>query len=58
MRKETAIGHQYVKPETYDGVPYGGYFTQDEVREIVRYATERYIEVIPEIDMPGHMVAA
>ena len=42
----------------YDGKPYGGYFTQDEVRDIVRYATERYIEVIPEIDMPGHMVAA
>ena len=41
-----------------DGKPHGGFFTQDEVREIVRYATERYIEVIPEIDMPGHMVAA
>ena len=58
MRKETAIGHQYIKPETYDGKPHGGYFTQDEVREVVRYAAERYIEVIPEIDMPGHMVAA
>ena len=58
MRKETAIGHQYIKPETYDGKPHGGYFTQDEVREVVHYAAERYIEVIPEIDMPGHMVAA
>ena len=59
MRKETVIG-RYNKKETpkYDGKPYGGYFTQDEVRDIVRYATERYIEVIPEIDMPGHMVAA
>ena len=58
-RKETLIG-RYSKKETpkYDGKPYGGYFTQDEVREIVRYAAERYIEVIPEIDMPGHMVAA
>ena len=58
-RKETLIG-SYSKKETpkYDGKPYGGYFTQDEVREIVRYAAERYIEVIPEIDMPGHMVAA
>ena len=59
QRKETIVG-RYNKKETpkYDGKPYGGYFTQEEVRDIVRYATERYIEVIPEIDMPGHMVAA
>ena len=59
QRKETIVG-RYNKKETpkYDGKPYGGYFTQDEVRDIVRYAAERYIEVIPEIDMPGHMVAA
>ena len=59
MRKETAVGlHNKKEAPKYDGKPYGGYFTQDEVREIVRYASERYIEVIPEIDMPGHMVAA
>lgn len=58
MRKETIIGRNTSKGAKYDGKPYGGYFTQDEVREIVRYAAERYIEVIPEIDMPGHMVAA
>jgi hexosaminidase len=52
------VGHNSIKPIKYDGKPYGGYFTQDQVREIVRYATERYIDVIPEIDMPGHMVAA
>ena len=59
VRKETQVG-RYSKKETpkYDGKPYGGYFTQEQVRDIVRYATERYIEVIPEIDMPGHMVAA
>ena len=59
MRKETQVG-RYSRKETpkYDGKPYGGYFTQEQVRDIVRYATERYIEVIPEIDMPGHMVAA
>ena len=63
MRKETAIygtnpknGRTHITG--YDGKPHGGYFTQEQVREIVRYATERYIEVIPEIDMPGHMVAA
>ena len=42
----------------YDSVPVSGYYTQEEAREIVRYAAERYITVIPEIDMPGHMQAA
>ena len=41
-----------------DGTPYGGSFTKEELREIVRYARERYITVIPEIDMPGHMMSA
>ena len=58
VRKETLVGLQTKKNNNYDGKPYGGFYTQDEVRDIVRYATERYIEVIPEIDMPGHMVAA
>ena len=59
IRKQTMVGRYSRKVEPkYDGKPYGGFFTQDEVRDIVRYATERYIEVIPEIDMPGHMVAA
>lgn len=40
-----------------DGVPVGGYFSQDDVKEIVRYAAERYIEIIPEIDLPGHTLA-
>ncbi len=41
-----------------DGVPVDGFYTQEEAREIVRYAAERFITVIPEIDMPGHMMAA
>lgn len=41
-----------------DGIPYGGYYTQEEAREIVAYAKERHITVVPEIDMPGHMLAA
>lgn len=41
-----------------DSIQYGGFYTQDECREIVKYAADRYITVIPEIDMPGHMVAA
>ena len=56
-RKETIIGHRRYS-KVYDGTPYGGYYTQEEIKDIVKYAAERYIEVIPEIDMPGHMVAA
>lgn len=41
-----------------DHLPYGGYFTQEQLREIVSYATERHITVIPEVEMPGHMLAA
>lgn len=55
QRKETVIGRNSGK---YDGIPYGGYFTQEEAKEVVAYAKERYINVIPEIDMPGHMLAA
>ncbi len=56
VRKETILGRN--RSTSYDGTPHGGYYTQDEIREIVNYAAERYIEIIPEIDMPGHMVAA
>ena len=42
----------------FDETPYGGYYTKDEMREVVKYAADRYITVIPEIDMPGHMLAA
>lgn len=42
----------------YDNVPVSGYFTRDDIREIVAYAADRYITIIPEIDMPGHMRAA
>ena len=57
-RKETLIGHGGRPPFEFDGKPYGGYYTQDEVREIVEYARKRFITVIPEIEMPGHSVAA
>ena len=55
MRKETVIGHNSGK---YDGKPYGGFYTQEQAKELVAYAAERYITVIPEIDLPGHMQAA
>src|SRR5690606_12614742 len=41
-----------------DGVRYGGFYTKEEVREVVAYAAARCIEVVPEIEMPGHAVAA
>lgn len=41
-----------------DGVPYGGFYTQDQVRELVRYAAERFVTILPEIEMPGHASAA
>jgi hexosaminidase len=41
-----------------DGTPYGGFYTQDDIREIVQYATDRHITVIPEIELPGHSSAA
>jgi len=59
IRKETLIGHLLLDtPHQFDGKPYGGYYTQNEVKEIVKYAQDRFITIIPEIDMPGHMLAA
>ena len=55
QRSGTIIG---TNSDIDDGIPYGGYYTQDEAREIVAYAAERHITIIPEIDMPGHMLAA
>ncbi|OGV54561.1 MAG: hypothetical protein A2X49_11125 [Lentisphaerae bacterium GWF2_52_8] len=58
-RRCTVIGHMsQPEPLKYDNEPYGGYYTQDEVREIVKYAADRYITVIPEIEMPAHCQAA
>jgi hexosaminidase len=57
-RNETMVGHLRDRPKKYDGKRYGGFYTQDEIREVVAYAAERHITVVPEIDMPGHMQAA
>lgn len=59
IRKETLVGHLILDtPHQFDGKPYGGYYTQEEVKEIVRYAQDRFITIVPEIDLPGHMLAA
>jgi len=59
-RKETIIGRQAEDAAEwrFDGTRHGGYYTQDDAREIVAYAKERFINVVPEIEMPGHAVAA
>lgn len=54
-RAQTVIGHNSGK---YDGKPYSGFYTQKQIRDIVKYAAERYITIVPEIDLPGHMQAA
>ena len=55
IRKKTMIRKEW---DNYDDTPYGGYYTQDEIRDIVAYAADRAITVIPEIDLPGHMLSA
>jgi hexosaminidase len=55
-RDRTLIGRY--GSNTYDSIRYGGYYTQSQIKEIVKYAAERYITVIPEIEMPGHSTAA
>ena len=54
FRDETLIGHYRDEPRKFDGKKYGGYYTKDEMKEIVEYARKRYITVVPEIEMPGH----
>ncbi len=56
-RKETIIDKNF-DPYIGDGKPYSGFYTQEEIREVVAYANERFVTIIPEIEMPGHAVAA
>ncbi len=62
FRKETVVGKSNTRtrnePHQYDGIRHGGYYTQDEVKEVVAYAAQRYVTVVPEIEMPGHALAA
>ncbi|MFD4899746.1 beta-N-acetylhexosaminidase [Streptomyces sp. NPDC058411] len=55
-RARTKYGHR--ASELWDETPHGGFYTQDDIREIVAYAAERHIRVVPEIDIPGHSQAA
>ena len=62
VRSRTLIGRDpggtYDENCKFDETPYGGYYTQDEIRDVVNYAAERFITVIPEIEFPGHAVGA
>jgi len=58
-RKESVIGNYKDRtPLQYDGVPVSGYYTQDQIRDVIKYAADRYITIVPEIEMPGHALAA
>lgn len=57
-RAETLAGHYNDQPRRFDGRPYCAYYTQDEIRQIVAYANSRFIQIVPEIEMPGHSLAA
>jgi hexosaminidase len=68
LPKLTSVGAWRVKKEGYFGTftapaadeprNYGGYFTQDDIKDIVQYAKERYVNILPEVDVPGHSLAA
>lgn len=55
-RKGTMVGHY--RDQTWDTIRYGGFYTQEDIEEVVAYAAERFITVVPEIEMPGHSLAA
>ena len=55
VRKESMLAHY--PDQKYDGKPHGGFYTQEQIKEVVAYATSKYIQVIPEIEMPGHSQA-
>ncbi|OUR95111.1 beta-N-acetylhexosaminidase [Flavobacteriales bacterium 34_180_T64] len=57
-RNETLIGHYNTQPQLFDSKKYGGYYTQEEIKDVVAYAQERFVTIIPEIELPGHSQAA
>ena len=58
FRNETLIGHYNDQPHQFNGKPYGGFYTQEQIKEVVAYAKTRQVTIIPEIEMPGHSQAA
>jgi hexosaminidase len=59
FRAQTTIGHYFDRnPQWYDATRHGGFYTQDQIRDVVRYAAARHVNIVPEIEMPGHATAA
>jgi hexosaminidase len=56
IRKESSLGH--LSENQGDGKPHGGFYTQDEIRDLVAYAQTKHVTIVPEIEMPGHSLAA
>jgi hexosaminidase len=56
VRHETMMGHYTANK--YDGTPYGGFYTQEQIKDVIKYAEDRFVNVIPEIELPGHASAA
>lgn len=57
-RDETVIGHMADYPHRFDGKKHGGFYTQEQIKEVVAYAQERHVTIVPEVEMPGHAQAA
>ncbi|MBI5541485.1 MAG: family 20 glycosylhydrolase [Bacteroidia bacterium] len=57
-RSGTLIGSYSVTPQKFDTIRYGGYYTQQQIKEVVAYAKQRHVTIVPEIEMPGHAMAA
>jgi len=59
QRAGTLIGNFHDRtPQFFDNIPVGGFYTQDQIRDVVKYAADRYINIVPEVDIPGHSLAA
>ena len=58
FRNQTLVGHYNDQPHQFDGKQYGGFYTQEQIKEVVAYAKIRQVTIIPEIEMPGHSQAA
>lgn len=56
IRKESMLGHY--RDQKYDGKPHSGFYTQDQIRDLVAYAQKKFVTIVPEIEMPGHALAA
>ncbi len=58
-RAQTLVGNKFERsPYFFDGNPYGGFYTQEEIKDVVKFAEDLYVNIIPEIEMPGHATAA